>query len=264
MTASAERHPVRPLQALGPIRYRACMSNGPAGSTLRILPLTPERFPDLERLFGTNGASCGCWCMWWRLSTAEFRAAGGDGNRRALRRYVRAGRVPGLLAYDGSAAVGWVAVEPRACYPRLARSRNLAEVDDAPVWSITCFYVDRRHRGRGIVRALIEAAAGYARAAGAGALEAYPREPSPTAVDSTLYTGVPSTFRRLGFAEVARRVPSRPVMRLALTAPLPRTPVPGSPPRRGRSGSPTPRPVPPRGPRRAPRSGRGRLRSGRG
>ncbi len=186
-------------------------------AALRIVPLTPERFPDLERLFGPNGASCGCWCMWWRLSTAQFRAGKGDGNRAALRRYVRSGHVPGLLAYDGATAIGWIAVEPRVSYPRLARSRNLAPVDDAPVWSITCFYVDRRHRDRGVTRRLVQAAAAHARSAGAAVLEAYPREPSPGAVDASLYTGVPSTFRALGFVEVARRVPSRPILRLALS-----------------------------------------------
>lgn len=182
----------------------------------RIVPITPARFPDLERLFGPNGASCGCWCMWWRLPTARFRAGKGDGNRLALRRYVEAGHVPGLLAYDGRTAVGWIAVEPRASYPRLARSRNLAAVDDAPVWSITCFFVERKHRGLGVTRELIAAAAAHARAAGAVALEAYPYEPSPSAVDASLFTGVPSTFGAMGFVEVARRVPSRPIMRLAL------------------------------------------------
>jgi GNAT superfamily N-acetyltransferase len=194
------------------------MPDRSAGGPIRIVPITPERFPDLERLFGPNGASCGCWCMWWRLPTAQFRAGQGDRNRLGLRRYVRAGHVPGLLAYDGRTAIGWIAVEPRASYPRLSRSRNLAPVDGAPVWSITCFYVDRRHRGRGVMRALIEAAAAHARAGGAASLEAYPREPSASAVDSSLYTGVPSTFRALGFVEVARRVPSRPILRLALVA----------------------------------------------
>ncbi len=191
----------------------------PADGTLRVVPLTPDRFPDLERLFGPNGASCGCWCMWWRLASPQFRAGKGDGNRLALRRYVKAGHVPGLLAYEGATAVGWIAVEPRASYPRLARSRNLGPVDDAPVWSITCFYVHRAHRDRGVTRQLIEAAAAHARAAGAEILEAYPRVPSPTAVDASLYTGVPSTFRAMGFVEVARRVPSRPIMRLALRGP---------------------------------------------
>ncbi len=240
------------------------MPGSPTDGALRIVPLTPERLPDLERLFGPNGASCGCWCMWWRLSTAQFRAGKGDGNRLALRRYVKTGHVPGLLAYQGATAIGWVAVEPRASYPRLAGSRNLAAVDDAPVWSITCFYVHRAHRHRGVTRRLIEAAAARARAAGAEILEAYPREPSPTAVDASLYTGVPSTFRAMGFVEAARRVPSRPIMRLALTAPPPRRRAPGSLRPGARSASPTPRPAPRRAPRRGPRSGRDRRAARRG
>jgi len=179
-----------------------------------IVPLTAERFPDLERLFGPHGASSGCWCMWWRLPTRAFRAGQGEGNRVALRRYVEEGHVPGLLAYDGTRAVGWIAIEPRAAYVRLARSRNLAPVDEAPVWSITCFFVDRAYRRRGVTRALVEAATAHARAADASLVEAYPREPAPSAVPATLYTGVPSTFRSLGFVEVARRVPQRPILRL--------------------------------------------------
>ena len=33
-------------------------------------PATPQRWPDLERLFGPRGACAGCWCMWWRLPRA--------------------------------------------------------------------------------------------------------------------------------------------------------------------------------------------------
>jgi GNAT superfamily N-acetyltransferase len=179
-------------------------------------PLTPERWPDLERLFGPRGACAGCWCMWWRIPRAEWRAGKGEGNRAALERYVAGGTVAGLLAYDGADPVGWVAVEPRAAYPGLARSRNLAAVDDAPVWSITCFFVSRAWRGRGLVARLVEAAAEHARAAGAPALEAYPADPKGETADAWLYTGVASTFGKLGFREVARRAPARPVMRLDL------------------------------------------------
>jgi GNAT superfamily N-acetyltransferase len=184
---------------------------------LDVRPLTPDRFPELERLFGPRGACAGCWCMWWRLPRAEFEAGKGEGNRAALRAYVHGGKVPGLVAYEGELPVGWVAVEPRAAYPRLARSRSLAPVDERPVWSITCFFVARTHRGRGVTRALVEAAASYARASGAPALEAYPVDSRARLGDAFLYTGAASTFAALGFEEVARRSPTRPVMRLSLS-----------------------------------------------
>ncbi|WP_242345130.1 GNAT family N-acetyltransferase [Anaeromyxobacter terrae] len=202
----------------------------PSPPELEVHPLTPARFADLERLFGPRGACAGCWCMWWRVPRAEWQAGKGEGNRRALEAYVAAGKLAGLLAYDGDAPVGWVAVEPRSAYPRLARSRNLAPVDARPVWSITCFFVARSHRGRGVTRALVEAAAAHARAQGAPALEAYPVATTARLGDALLYTGAASTFEALGFEEVARRSPTRPVMRRELGAVSP-----GAPATRGRA-----------------------------
>jgi hypothetical protein len=47
-------------------------------------PVTPERWPDLERLFGPRGACGGCWDMWWRAERSTFEAQQGDGNRAAF------------------------------------------------------------------------------------------------------------------------------------------------------------------------------------
>lgn len=183
---------------------------------LAIHPLTPDRWPDLVRLFGPSGACAGCWCTWWRMPNAAFAASRGADKRRRLQRYVKAGHVPGLIAYRGAEPVGWVAVEPRAAYPRLARSRLLAPVDEEPVWSITCFYVAREQRGAGLTRALIEAAVRHARARGAPAVEAYPVEPRGRVDDDVVYHGAASTFAGLGFREVARRGPGRPMVRKGL------------------------------------------------
>ncbi len=187
-----------------------------AAPKLAIRPLTPERWPDVVKLFGPRGACAGCWCTWWRFSTREFRAGLGDGNRRRQERYVKAGHVAGLVAYAGDEPVGWVAIEPRSAYPRLARSRILAPVDERPVWSITCFFVARPHRGKGLTRALIQAAVRYARSRGATIVEAYPVEPAREVADAVVYHGAASTFRAVGFEEVARRSRTRPIVRKAL------------------------------------------------
>ncbi|MBS1108797.1 MAG: GCN5-related N-acetyltransferase [Anaeromyxobacteraceae bacterium] len=183
---------------------------------LRFRPLTADRLPDLERLFGPRGACGGCWCMFWKQTRPEYEKGKGAGNRDAMRRQVRAGVVPGILAYDADGPVGWCAVEPRSAFPRLARSRTLAPVDDSPAWSVPCFFVARRARGTGLTAALLAAAAAHARRAGAAVLEGYPVDPRGETADAWLYTGLASTFLRSGFTEVARRSPTRPVMRLAL------------------------------------------------
>src|SRR3954470_25067231 len=114
--------------------------------TFDVAPLSPDRWPDLEALFGERGASSGCWCMWWRISAKEWERDAGTGNRNVFRRIVETGPAPGLLAYHEDRPVGWVAVAPRPEYPRLNRSPKLKPVDDVPVWAVTCFYIERTYR----------------------------------------------------------------------------------------------------------------------
>jgi GNAT superfamily N-acetyltransferase len=181
------------------------------GVTIR--PLTPDRWADLERLFGKQGAYGGCWCMWWRLTGAEFRRGTAGPNRTALKAIVDEGRVPGLLAYQDGAPAGWCSVAPRAEFGRLQRSPTLRPLDDEPVWSIVCFYIDPRHRGRGIGAALLRAAVDHAAEHGAHIVEGYPVEPGAGRVSAaSAYTGVTAMFEQAGFREAARRG-RRPIMR---------------------------------------------------
>ncbi len=186
---------------------------------LEFHPVTADRWSDLERLFGERGACGGCWCMWWRLERARFEKQKGAENRRAMRRIVVAGEVPGVLAYSGEEPIGWCALGPRETYSRLSRSRVLAPVDADPVWSVVCFFVARPFRKRGVTVRLLEAAAEHARARGARILEGYPIEPRHGKVpDAFAYHGLPSAFRAAGFEEICRRSDSRPIMRRRLEA----------------------------------------------
>lgn len=186
-------------------------------SKFEVHPLTRNRWPDLLALFGTNGACGGCWCMWWRLARSQFVRQKGPGNKRALKRLVDSGDAPGLIAYAGKQPVAWCSVGPREAYPVLDRSRVLKRIDDQPVWSVVCFFVAKAFRRRGVTAQLLNAAAEYAKKHGAAFLEGYPVDPKKGAMpDVFAYTGFPSAFRKTGFVEVARRSPTRPIMRLEL------------------------------------------------
>lgn len=183
---------------------------------VEIHPLTPERWPDLEQLFGPRGAYGGCWCMWNRLSNREFEAASDDEKHEMLRAIV-ADRVPGLLAYQDGLPVGWVSLGPREEFGRIQRSRVTKPVDDVPVWSIVCFVIDRHHRGTGVGTALLNAATEYAREHGAVAIEGYPVEPRNDRMpDIYAWMGLASMFEAAGFTEIARRSETRPLFRKAL------------------------------------------------
>ncbi len=152
--------------------------------------------------------------MWWRLTRSEFNARKGEGNRRAFRKLVDAGAVPGILAFEDGRAVGWCSVAPRAELGGLARSRVLAAVDDAPAWSVVCFYVAKDRRHSGLTGKLLDAAVRYAGSRGARIVEGYPVEPGPGGTaDAFAFTGLSSVFRRAGFTEAARRSPRRAVYR---------------------------------------------------
>jgi GNAT superfamily N-acetyltransferase len=173
---------------------------------LRIEPLTPERWPDLEALFGKGGASYGCWCMFFRRASGEASRAAE--NRADLEALTASDPAPGLLAYDGSDAVGWVGLGPRATFPRLVRSRNLKAVDAQPAWSVVCFYVARRRRGEGIARVLLDGAVAFARNHGAPVIEGYARDTGDEHVSAdSAFPGTVSLFERAGFHEVARYSP---------------------------------------------------------
>jgi GNAT superfamily N-acetyltransferase len=178
-----------------------------------IHPVTPDRWDDLVALFGPSGAS-GCWCMWWRQTNSEFDRRHGAGNRRALKRLVDRDRIPGLLAYLDGRPVGWVSVAPREEFGRVERSRQLRPVDEKPVWSIVCFYIDRGSRGRGVGSALLKGAVHYAAERGAEIVEGYPVDAKGKKIPSAeLYTGTVEMFRSAGFDIAADRGGRRRIMR---------------------------------------------------
>lgn len=177
-------------------------------------PATPERWDDLAALFGPRGACAGCWCMWPRLTSRDYNAGRGAGNRRRLRAIVAAGQRPGILAYAAGEPVGWCAIAPRTEYARLSTSRVMAPVDDRSVWSVPCLFVASGWRGRGLPARLLEAAVTFAGLRGARIVEGYPIDTRGKRTGAAfLWHGTVSSFVRAGFKEVARRSPTRPIMR---------------------------------------------------
>jgi len=177
--------------------------------------LTPDRWGDLEELFGERGACGGCWCMWWRLRRSEFEKQKGDKNKAAFKDVVDSGDVPGILAYANGSPIGWCALAPRETYSALERSRVLKRLDDKPVWSIVCLFIAKPYRRKGVSVELLKAAADYVRKRGGKFVEAYPVEPRTGAMpDAFAWTGLASAFRQAGFTECERRSPTRPIMRL--------------------------------------------------
>jgi len=147
--------------------------------------------------------TAGCWCMWWRKRTGDPAK-----NKRNMRGIVRAGREPGLLAYDDGEPVGWVSIAPRDEFGQLLTSRQYRPLDtDEGVYSLVCFYVDPRAKRQGVQSELLDAALEHAKRKGARAVEAYAH-----ASDQRDYMGAVELFRQAGFRRV-RESGKRLIMR---------------------------------------------------
>ena len=181
---------------------------------LEFWPLTLERWPDFEELFGIHGAYGGCWCMWWRLKRREFEKQQGEGNRLAMKSIVESGEIPGILAYLNRKAIGWCSIAPREQFASLERSPVLKRIDNCSVWSIVCLDVAKVYRDKGISMALIREAVEYVNSQGGKIVEAYPTIPRTSHLPPfSVYMGLPAIYEKAGFKVVARPSKSKLIMR---------------------------------------------------
>lgn len=187
-----------------------------------IVPLTPERWPLFEDLFGKQGACYGCWCTHFRLRPAIRRENGRQRNKDFIHARIEAGPPPGLLAIDGGQAIGWMQIGPRADVPEWNNAgRVSAPVDpgdgaDSAVWAISCFFVHAKARGKGLSHRLVAAGIDFATRSGARWLEACPIDQSRDSRSIGLFVGSTRVFEKAGFSAVAVRKPGRPLMRIEL------------------------------------------------
>ncbi len=186
--------------------------------TLSFKAVTKDTWTDLELLFGAKGACGGCWCMYWRLRRKDFDAQRGEKNKIAMKAIIDSGEIPGILAYNEGQPIAWCSLAPRETFSVLSRSRILKPVDEQAVWSVVCLFIEKPYRKMGVASLLLEAGCDFAASRGAKIVEGYPVEPDPIKgiPDAFAWTGIAASFLKAGFVEMARRSPTRPVMRKQL------------------------------------------------
>lgn len=187
------------------------MASPSAADRIEIRPATADRWEDLRVILGPKDLDTpSCWCLSVRVSQADPRLKGalkGDRSELARKRIavskeLCAGAIPpGVLAYVDGEVAGWCSVSPRSAYDRLAKSRVIPHVDDAPVWSVVCFVVRAGYRRQGLAGALLDGAVEFARSHGATLVEGYPADVGGEKIDvASAYIGTRSLFERHGFA----------------------------------------------------------------
>jgi GNAT superfamily N-acetyltransferase len=160
--------------------------------------------------------------MFWRLERSEFKRLKGEGTKAVLQEMTCENKAPGFLAYQDGRAVGWCSAGPREQYAALENSRILKRVDDQPVWSVVCFFVDKAARSKGAMYALLRGVVEYAGQQGARIVEGYPLDmQNPKLAGQKLtsyagYMGIASVFSEVGFVEVGRASETQLIMRYTI------------------------------------------------
>jgi hypothetical protein len=180
------------------------------GPEIEYRPVNRETLPGLKLFSDCHGKFGYCSCMRWRMRSTEYRKSTKASRARKLRQMVSAGSPVGVLAYAANEPIGWCSIAPRESYEALERYKALPRIDDARVWSVVCFFIDRRFRRGQLTLGLLKAGLDYARSQGAKIVEGYPVEPG-----SRLYTymGSPATFRKADFRDVTPKGQERKIVR---------------------------------------------------
>ena len=192
----------------------------PAEENVHFEELRSCHWPDIERLFGPNGACGGCWCMYWRAESYKaWQSMRGAGAKKCFRELVQKGKAHGILAFAGDEPVGWCSIGHRKDFPALQKSKTYKREDTNNVWSVTCFFIHRKWRRRGLSRGLLKKAVETMRKRSAKVVEAYPvttTKDGRRVGSSTAWTGPLTIFEELGFKTVQTPNPLRPLVRLEL------------------------------------------------
>lgn len=193
--------------------------------TVIVEAVDERRVHSLIRLF--EAASSSCFCRYWHFRGTKNEWLDRCANRpeenaaelaSALREADPSAR--GLVAIDQDTVVGWMKLTAREHVPKLRGLpvyRGLDLGDDTTTFSVGCLLVHPSARGRGVARALVEAAPAFVRAWGGQAVEAYPRRCGEPLHPEEVWQGPESVFARAGF-EVVHDVAPYPVYRLYVRA----------------------------------------------
>lgn len=146
-----------------------------------------------------NGVFGGCWCIGYHPECGRR-----DLNYRAVKEErVRTDRAHAALVVDETgAAQGWCQYGSPEELSNIKHKREYdKDAPPSPDWRITCFYVDRKHRGQGIARTALEGALDQIAERGGGLVEAIPEVTAGRdAPGRFLFSATVELFEQYGFA----------------------------------------------------------------
>jgi GNAT superfamily N-acetyltransferase len=105
--------------------------------------------------------------------------------------------------FDGDTPVAWCQYGSPEELPRIYHRKEYeaTRTQDAPDYRITCFFVDKGYRRKGVAAVALRGALDLIAKAGGGVVEGYPHDTQGEKVSSSfLYSATRSLFEEAGFS----------------------------------------------------------------
>jgi GNAT superfamily N-acetyltransferase len=166
-----------------------------------VKPLNKSTWPDFARLTERhNGVWGGCWCLAFHPDHPE-KGKSPEGNRALKEKLVKAGQAHAAVVFDGDVAVGWCQYGTPNELPNIYHRKEYEEDLVKPAdYRLTCFFIDRAYRRKGVSAIALQGALELIAEAGGGVVEAYPQDTKGQKTSASfLYNGTRSLFEQAGF-----------------------------------------------------------------
>lgn len=187
---------------------------------IKMKELVPELWPQLEKLFGTNGACGGCWCMSWRNEKGEkWEDVRGSIAKSRFKKLVKMKKAHGVLAFAEGEPIGWCSFDRRKDYAKINRAPSFKCDDADRVWSVPCFFIHKDYRGKGVATALLKHSIRAMKKFGAEIIEGYPVKSynyGKKIPHAFAWTGTLSLFESVGFEVIGKKNGGKQRMRKAV------------------------------------------------
>jgi GNAT superfamily N-acetyltransferase len=171
-----------------------------------VKPLDASTWSDFAALIERNsGLFSGCWCTYFHLhpDPPEREALG---NRAFKKKLVEAGHTHAALVFDGDEAVAWAQFGTVEELPNIHHRKQWeAETEERPDYRITCLFVDKRYRRKGLTAIAVRGALALIARHGGGLVEVYPhdladkKKAGKKTSSSFLYNATRTMYAREGF-----------------------------------------------------------------
>lgn len=188
--------------------------------TLTIHPLSPQTWHPYQQLIQKhNGVWGGCWCTAFHPKPPQKHQTQDDA-RAYKQKLVNENRAHAALVFDGDTCIAWCQYGPPIELPNIYHRREVEAKMTTPDWRITCIFVDRDHRKKGLAAIALQGALDLIQTHGGGIVESYPHDTQGKKVNNSfLYNATRQLFENAGFTYQGPKGKNHCIMRKTIPPP---------------------------------------------